>query len=72
MIHHVQLACPPGSEDVLRAFYHGVLGLDEIPKPPVLAARGGGWFRGAHFGDESLLGPPPRWRILEPAGGVGG
>jgi hypothetical protein len=40
MIHHVQLACPPGSEDRLRGFYHGVLGLAEIPKPPVLAARG--------------------------------
>jgi hypothetical protein len=31
MIHHVQLACPPGSEGRLRAFYHGVLGLAEIP-----------------------------------------
>ena len=46
MIHHVQLACPPGSEPALRAFYHGVLGLDEIPKPAALAARGGCWFRG--------------------------
>lgn len=27
MIHHVQLACPPGSEEALRAFYIGVLGL---------------------------------------------
>jgi len=41
MIHHVQLACPPGSEAALRAFYHGVLALDEIPKPAALAARGG-------------------------------
>ena len=39
---------------MLRAFYHGVLGLAEIPKPPALAARGGCWFRG--FGIELHLG----------------
>jgi catechol 2,3-dioxygenase-like lactoylglutathione lyase family enzyme len=56
LIHHVQLACPPGSEDASRAFYTGVLALDEVPKPPALAARGGVWFRGAalelHLGVE--------------------
>ena len=25
MIHHVQLACPPGSEAALRAFHPGML-----------------------------------------------
>jgi catechol 2,3-dioxygenase-like lactoylglutathione lyase family enzyme len=54
MIHHVQIACPPGSEETLRAFYAGVLGLDELPKPPALAARGGCWFRG--YGIELHLG----------------
>jgi len=54
MIHHVQLACPAGSEDALRAFYGGVLGLTEIPKPPSLAKRGGCWFRS--FGIELHLG----------------
>ena len=44
-VHHVQLSCPAGSEDALRAFYAGVLGFEEVPKPPVLAARGGCWFR---------------------------
>lgn len=44
-VHHVQLACPPGTEDASRAFYGGVLGFEEVPKPPVLAARGGCWFR---------------------------
>ncbi|MFE2095496.1 VOC family protein [Streptomyces sp. PTD9-10] len=44
-VDHVQLAAPPGSEDVLRAYYADVLGMTEIPKPPVLAARGGCWFR---------------------------
>ncbi len=43
-IDHVQLAAPPGSEDRLRAFYADALGMTEIPKPPVLAARGGCWF----------------------------
>jgi catechol 2,3-dioxygenase-like lactoylglutathione lyase family enzyme len=44
VVDHVQLACPPGSEDVSRAFYRGVLGMAEKPKPPLLAARGGCWF----------------------------
>ena len=44
MIHHVQLACPAGSEPALRSFYVGVLGLTELAKPPALAARGGCWF----------------------------
>ncbi|GAA0247689.1 glyoxalase [Cryptosporangium japonicum] len=45
MLHHVQVACPAGSEDRLRAFYRGILGWAELPKPPALAARGGCWFR---------------------------
>ncbi|MGW2280637.1 VOC family protein [Streptomyces sp. NPDC001770] len=44
-LDHVQLAAPPGSEDLLRAFYGGVLSMTEEPKPPALAARGGCWFR---------------------------
>jgi catechol 2,3-dioxygenase-like lactoylglutathione lyase family enzyme len=61
MIHHVQLACPADSEDALRAFYSGVLGLAEIAKPPVLARRGGCWFRGhgieLHLGVEDDFRP---------------
>ena len=45
-IHHVQVLCPPASEPAVRDFYGGVLGLDELPKPPALAVRGGCWFRG--------------------------
>ncbi len=41
-LDHVQLAAPPGSEAALRAFYGGVLGLREIPKPPSLVGRGDG------------------------------
>ena len=50
-------ANPPeahGSEDALRGFYGRVLGLQEVTKPPVLAARGGCWFRG--YGIELHLG----------------
>ena len=60
-IDHVQLAMPPGAEAQARAFYSGVLGLPEIPKPPALAARGGVWFgRGAvqlHLGVEADFRP---------------
>jgi catechol 2,3-dioxygenase-like lactoylglutathione lyase family enzyme len=44
-IDHVQVAAPPGCEDAARAFYGGLLGLDELAKPAALAARGGCWFR---------------------------
>jgi len=48
-IDHVQVAGPPGCEPAARAFYGDLLGLREIPKPPILAARGGVWFEvGAH------------------------
>ena len=61
MIHHVQLACPAGSEDRLRQFFVDVLGFDELTKPPVLAARGGCWFRGhgieLHLGVETDFRP---------------
>ena len=44
-VDHVQVAAPPGCEEAARAFYGGVLGLEELPKPEALAARGGAWFR---------------------------
>jgi catechol 2,3-dioxygenase-like lactoylglutathione lyase family enzyme len=40
----VQVAAPPGCEERARGFYGGLLGLAEIEKPGVLAARGGCWF----------------------------
>lgn len=43
-VDHVQLAMPAGREDGARWFYSGLLGLDELEKPPSLAARGGAWF----------------------------
>ncbi|BAU83821.1 glyoxalase [Streptomyces laurentii] len=62
-LDHVQLAAPAGSEPRLRAYYEGVLGMTEIPKPPVLAARGGCWFAAAdgavqvHVGVEADFRP---------------
>jgi catechol 2,3-dioxygenase-like lactoylglutathione lyase family enzyme len=60
-LHHVQLALPPGGEDRCRAFWGGVLGMAEVDKPPVLAARGGCWFRGGglevHLGVEPEFAP---------------
>lgn len=43
-LDHVQLAIPVGGEERARAFYVGVLGLTEVPKPAALAVRGGAWF----------------------------
>jgi catechol 2,3-dioxygenase-like lactoylglutathione lyase family enzyme len=60
-LHHVQLAIPTGGEDRARGFYGDVLGLEEVPKPPALAARGGAWFRGGgleiHLGIEEPFTP---------------
>lgn len=44
-LHHVQVSCPPGGEAESRRFYAVGLGLTEVAKPAVLAARGGCWFR---------------------------
>ena len=44
-LHHVQVACPPGGEDVARLFWAEGLGLTEVAKPADLAGRGGAWFR---------------------------
>ena len=60
-VHHVQVGCPPGGEDRARAFYGAALGLPEVAKPPVLATRGGVWFRDAgvevHVGVEQPFIP---------------
>jgi len=42
-VHHAQIGIPKGAEDRARAFYCGLLGLHEIPKPASLAGRGGFW-----------------------------
>jgi catechol 2,3-dioxygenase-like lactoylglutathione lyase family enzyme len=61
VIHHVQLAMPPGREAEARAFYTGVPGIPEVLKPANLAARGGCRFeRGdlkIHLGVEADFRP---------------
>jgi catechol 2,3-dioxygenase-like lactoylglutathione lyase family enzyme len=44
-IDHIQIAAPKGCEPAAREFYGSILGLMEIEKPPILAARGGCWFK---------------------------
>jgi catechol 2,3-dioxygenase-like lactoylglutathione lyase family enzyme len=60
-LHHVQLAMPAGKEDQARAFYAGVLGFRELPKPENLARRGGVWFSSGaadvHLGVEADFRP---------------
>ena len=60
-IEHVQLAMPQGREAEARAFYGGVLGLTEVPKPFDLASRGGCWFEDGpmklHLGVEDDFRP---------------
>lgn len=65
MIHHVQVCCPPGTRDVVRAFYTGVVGFAEMPQPPAIAARGGCWFAGD--GIELHVGVDPDFRAARRA-----
>jgi catechol 2,3-dioxygenase-like lactoylglutathione lyase family enzyme len=67
-LHHVQVGCPPGGEELSRRFFVDGLGMAEVAKPAALAGRGGCWFRahdaaGAvtaeiHVGVEETVGPP--------------
>jgi catechol 2,3-dioxygenase-like lactoylglutathione lyase family enzyme len=60
-IDHVQLAIPVDGEDEARAFYVGVLGLVEVPKPAAMVVRGGAWFEAGevriHVGVEDPFVP---------------
>lgn len=60
-IDHIQLAMPQGEEESVRAFYVGLLGFTEVPKPAQLAGRGGAWFESGavqlHIGVESDFRP---------------
>lgn len=63
-IDHVQLAMPHGGEPQARAFFCGVLGMEEIPKPAHLAVGGGCWFASGdvhiHLGLEEGFTPSRR------------
>lgn len=60
-LDHVQLAIPPGGEDIARAFYVDLIGFTEIPKPQELAKRGGLWLRcgvvSIHLSVDSAFAP---------------
>lgn len=60
-LDHVQLAIPRGSEDRCRGFYLDLLGMTELAKPAVLAARGGMWLQSGpvviHLGVEADFQP---------------
>lgn len=60
-IDHVQLSMLPDEEERARAFYNGLLGFTEIPKPQSLAGRGGVWFESGlarvHLGVEPGMIP---------------
>ncbi|MGB5623308.1 MAG: glyoxalase [Gammaproteobacteria bacterium] len=60
-IEHVQLAMPAGQEALARAFFGELLGLDEVPKPQILAKRRGAWFESGavkiHLGVEQDFSP---------------
>ena len=60
-LDHVQLAMPAGAEAEARAFYSGVLGLPEVPKPAPLRDRGGCWFERdtvkVHLGVDAAFQP---------------
>jgi catechol 2,3-dioxygenase-like lactoylglutathione lyase family enzyme len=65
-LHHVQVACPPGGEEIARRFYRDGLGMTEVEKPANLRARGGVWLRAfsggtvvaeLHVGVEDMFRP---------------
>jgi catechol 2,3-dioxygenase-like lactoylglutathione lyase family enzyme len=60
-VDHVQLGVPEGEEARARGFYCGILGLQEVPRPPDMAGRGGGWFSSGsvsvHLGVERPFAP---------------
>ena len=58
-LNHVHICVPKEKEDEARAFYGGVMGLKEIPKPQSLIANGGMWYEIAdielHIGIEVAM-----------------
>jgi catechol 2,3-dioxygenase-like lactoylglutathione lyase family enzyme len=63
-LDQVQFTLPPGREEEADRFYVGVLGFELEEKPPVLAARGGRWYRSGtarlHLGSDGDFRPATR------------
>lgn len=70
-IDHVQLAAPKQCEEEARAYFKGILEMDEDPKPEGLLPRGGCWFKAGqarvHVGVEE---PANSQKKAHPALGV--
>ena len=68
-LDHVQVCVPRGMEAEARAFYGGLLGLEEVEKPEVLRANGGMWYNVAdiqlHIGVEDTVAPSKRHPAFE-------
>lgn len=68
-IDHVQICIPKGTEARGRAFYCGILGLDEIEKPEALKKNGGFWLKAGdiqiHIGTEDMAGKSKRHPAFE-------
>ena len=68
-LDHVQVCIPRGTETQARAFYGGLLGLEEIEKPDVLKKNGGMWYALAdiqlHVGAEDAVAPSKRHPAFE-------
>jgi catechol 2,3-dioxygenase-like lactoylglutathione lyase family enzyme len=66
-IDHVQTAIPVGGEVMARDFYGSLLGLQELPKPTDMAARGGCWFAVGplqlHLGAEADFRPAKKAHV---------
>ncbi|MEP6827690.1 MAG: glyoxalase [Aestuariivirga sp.] len=66
-IDHVQLAMPKGEESNARSFFVDVLSMTELPKPDVLAKRGGAWFSSGnvqiHLGVEDDFRPAKKAHV---------
>ena len=68
-LDHVQVCIPRGTEEAARAFYGGLLGLEEVEKPEVLKKNGGMWYSVAdiqlHVGVEGEVAPSKRHPAFE-------
>ena len=66
-IEHIQLAMPAGEENKARKFYGEFLGISEVPKPAILAKKGGAWFESGdikiHLGADTNFVPSAKAHI---------
>ncbi len=66
-LDHVQIAAPPSCEPAARHFFGDLLGLEELPKPSSLSARGGCWFslgtRQLHIGVDADFRPAGKTHV---------